>query len=68
MNTKEKEYVDKINALSKARKTSSLLYKAFVEARTAFSLANSEVSRLDAECTKMLNDSYCDTLKERETE
>jgi hypothetical protein len=64
---KQEEYMSKINALREARKAAKLLYKAFVEARTAFSLANSEVSRLDAECTRALNDSYIATLKERET-
>jgi hypothetical protein len=66
MNTQEKEYMDKINALSRARKVAKRLRKAAAEARAAYYLANSEVIRLDAECTRALNADYIDTFKEQE--
>ncbi len=60
MNTRDKEYMAKVDALRDARKVAA-------RARTAFYLANSEVSRLDAECTRALNDCYIATFKEPET-
>ena len=65
---KQEEYMDKINALRRARKVADKLRKAAAKARAAFYLANSEVTRLDAECTRALNDSYIETLKPREAE
>jgi hypothetical protein len=59
--------MDKLSALRRARKVAKKLRRAAGEARAAYYLANSEVIRLDAECTRALNDSYLATFKERGT-
>ena len=54
-------------AVGKAGEVVKPLRAELAKAREAFSVAKAEVSRLDAECIKVWNDSLSDALKEPET-